>query len=255
MTVARAMCVGPGARRALIDGATGEVEVVLSRGAYVHLEPSDWLLLSGPGAPFGPLSLVVLGLEELYLRPGLRARVREGLLVLGEDAVSLERVRDRRAVGVGRSTADLTAIRSAAAAARSELPAPPAPLHDGIAALAAARPSDGVGLLAGLGEGLTPAGDDVLAGYAAARFALGAPVPLSPTAAGRSSALGLAYLRSAERGELPDVGADLLSAIVRGSVAAARAAVTPLRSWGATSGAALGWGIDAAAMQSTERSY
>ena len=44
MRVARALFAGPGARRALVDGSRGHVELVLSGGgAYVRLEPSDWL--------------------------------------------------------------------------------------------------------------------------------------------------------------------------------------------------------------------
>jgi Protein of unknown function (DUF2877) len=111
---------------------------------------------------------------------------------------------------------------------------PPGFLGRGITALAAGRVRDAVHAHAGLGEGLTPAGDDVLAGYAAARGALGAlgapegvalngSVPLSTLAAERSSALGLAYLRCAQRGELPDAGAQLLVAIRCGSVGAVQA--------------------------------
>jgi hypothetical protein len=76
-------------------------------------------------------------------------------------------------------------------------------------------------------------------------------VSLSAAAATRSSALGLAYLRCAERGELPEAGATLLSAIRRGSVADARTSAIRLRSWGETSGAALGWGINAAVAQAS----
>ena len=134
---------------------------------------------------------------------------------------------------------------------RRRLPSPPALLLPGLAALTVRRVREAVSLLAGLGEGLTPAGDDVLAGYAAARVTLAAPVAPSPAAAGRSSALGLAYLRSAERGELPEAGASLLRAICRGSVTAAQVSASRLRSWGHTSGAALGWGINAAVAQAT----
>jgi hypothetical protein len=252
VSVARAMFAGPGACRALVNGGRGEVEFVFSGGAYVRLGSSGWLLLSRPSAPFGPLSVAVEGLDRLDLRPGARARVTNNRLVLPAGSVTLERLRERSAapVGAGGSRlADLPAVQKAAAAAEKGLPTPAAPLLPGLSALLVARVREAVALLAGLGEGLTPAGDDVLAGYAAARVALAAPVTVSPTAASRSSGLGLAYLRCAERGELPEAGARLLSAICRGSVGAARASVTRLRSWGATSGAALGWGINAAVAQ------
>jgi hypothetical protein len=145
-------------------------------------------------------------------------------------------------------TAERGAIRAAAAAAQAALPTPPARLRPGLLALLGARVTGAIRLLAGLGDGLTPAGDDVLAGYAAARVALGAPVALSGAAAGRASGLGLAYLRCAERGELPDVAARVLAAICRGSAVEARVALPLLRAWGSSSGAALGWGINAAVM-------
>jgi hypothetical protein len=225
MSGARALFGGPGARRALVDGASGEVELVLGGGAYVRLAPADWILLSEPGAPFGPLSVAVDGLDRLELRPGAPAEVTHGRLLVGDRALSLERMRGRRCAGAFAGPAFGVPCDS--------LPAPPVPLGAGIAALAAGHVTDAVRLLAGLGDGLTPVGDDVLAGYAAARLALGAPVTpaLSTLASGRSSPLGLAYLRCAERGELPDA---------------------PLRSWGASSGIAIAWGMNAAVLQLTE---
>ena len=218
MSVARAMFAGPGARRALVDGARGEVEIVLQGGGgYVRLGSSGWVLLTEPGAPFGPLSVTVDALNRLELPPGAPAEVTRGWLFVGDSALSLERMRVRPCAVAG----------AGSSAACASLPPPPVQLQAGIAALAGARLTDAVQLLAGLGEGLTPAGDDVLAGYAAARFALGTPVAISPVAAGRVSPLGLAYLRCAERGELPG----------------------ELRSWGSTSGIALAWGMNAAVMQ------
>jgi Protein of unknown function (DUF2877) len=243
----RALFAGPGARRALIAGHEGTVELVLRRGACVRLG-SDWLALAAPRAPFGPLSVAVSELDRLELRPGAPALVTPGRLVLGGQPVSFDRLRERGTLAIP-VAANPTAVKAAAAAAQAALPTPPARLRPGLLALLAAREIGAVGLLAGLGDGLTPAGDDVLAGYAAARVALGkAPVALSGAASGRSSGLGLAYLRCAERGELPDVAARVLAAVCRGSVVEARAALGPLRSWGSSSGTALAWGINAAAM-------
>jgi hypothetical protein len=218
------MFAGPGARRALVDGARGEVEVVLhGGGGYVRLGSSDWVLLTRSDASFGPLSVVVDELDRLELQPGAPAQVVPGRLLVGDRVLSLERMRDRSSV----------AVDEASTTPPASLPAPPLPLEAGIAALAAGRVPDAVRLLAGLGDGLTPAGDDVLAGYAAAQLALGSPVApaVSTLASGRSSPLGLAYLRCAERGELPDA---------------------PLRSWGASSGIAIAWGMNAAVLQLTE---
>ena len=135
---------------------------------------------------------------------------------------------------------------AAVAAGRAALPPPSAPLLPGIALLEAGDLEAATAALAGHGDGLTPAGDDVLAGYAGARAAYGRPVSLSPLAQRRSSPLGLAYLRCAERGELPDAADALLRAILAGDVPAAARRARRLSAWGASSGAALLWGMAAA---------
>ena len=112
---------------------------------------------------------------------------------------------------------------------------------------AAAIADAAVAALAGRGEGLTPAGDDVLAGAAAWWHADGAAPRLGARAAARSSPLGLAYLRCAERGELPDAAARTLAAIRAGDAALAGRRARGLARWGASSGAAILWGVAAAA--------
>ncbi|MBV8999302.1 MAG: DUF2877 domain-containing protein [Solirubrobacterales bacterium] len=239
MSFVRALFCGPGAIRALARGRCGAVELVFDRCAYVRLD-SDWLLVAEPDLSFGPLSMAVAGFDRLDLELQLPVRVTSGRLVLGSQVVSLERMRKRggpSAIVLGTASA----IREACTAVA--LPDPAEALRHGLAALAAGRVLAAVRSLAGVGEGLTPAGDDVLAGYAAARAVCGAPVILSTEAAGRSSPVGLAYLRCAERGELPDVAARVLAAIRRGSPSEVAATVPALSTWGATSGIALGWGL------------
>jgi hypothetical protein len=254
----------PAAARALREGRRGVIELALSSGSYLRFGDA-WVLLAEPGAPFGPLTLAVDGASGLTPAPGSAASVTDRRLVIGGQAVSLLRMRVRRCValdrvawpgadGVGsagravacRADAAL-AVARAADAALAALPRPPAPLRPGIARLAAGDEPAAVRALAGLGEGLTPAGDDVLAGYAAWCRAAGARACVTPLASGRSSPLGLAYLRAAEHGELPDAAARLLVSIRRGSVPGVRSAIRRLRSWGASSGIALGWGIAAGA--------
>jgi hypothetical protein len=106
---------------------------------------------------------------------------------------------------------------------------------------------DAVRLLAGRGEGLTPAGDDGLAGYAGWAAATGATPELSALAAGRASPIGLAYLRCAERGELPAPAAATIAAVLAGDREAAARRARVLRRWGGSSGSALLWGIGAGA--------
>jgi hypothetical protein len=246
-TTARALFAGPGALRALRPGRTGVVELVLSRGAYVRAG-DDWLLLADPDAPFGPLSVAVAGLRRSTLRPGQPALVEPGRLRLGRQTVGLERLRERRTVrrpSRAAAAAEGAAAAEAAAAALAVTGGPPVGLVPGLRALRHGQTREGVRRLAGLGEGLTPAGDDALAGYAARRHATGAPVQLSALAASRSSPLGQAYLRCAERGELPEAGAAVLAAVLAGDRRAAATAAVALGDWGASSGAALLWGIEA----------
>jgi Protein of unknown function (DUF2877) len=232
---AHALFAAPGALRALRGGHRGgTVELVLSGGAYLRLE-EDWLLVTEPAAFFGPLSISVAGLERGALRPGQRVSLRGERLNIGNQGVSLERVREWR-----------PATRASdGGATPGPIEAPPIGLAAGLLALARGPLEEGVRLLAGRGDGLTPAGDDALAGYAAWRHSTGRPVAISGLAAGRSSPLGLAYLRCAERGELPGAGLALLAALRSGDPAAASAAARTLRGWGASSGAAMLWGIAA----------
>jgi hypothetical protein len=250
--MARALFAAPGACRVLrapVDTRTGTVEIVLRRGAYLSFG-ADWIALADVGAPFGPLSVAVRGIAELGLAPGMEVRTGDGRLVCGDAVLTLERMRERRTTPVEPgSIAGASAVLRAVGAADVELPPVPALLRAGVDAIATGSSRrEAVDLLAGLGDGLTPAGDDVLAGYAA-WLAVGEEeeARLSTLTVGRSSPLGLAYLRCAERGELPDAAAELLSAIHRGSASAVRDAIPGLCAWGANSGVALAWGLLAAA--------
>jgi hypothetical protein len=247
---ARALFAGPGAVRGLRPGGRGVVALVLRRGAYVRLG-SHWLFTAQPEVPFGPLSLSVVELKWDELRPGQAVHAEPGLLLLGDQPVSLERLRERRPPVPTRADhgGGATTVAAAVAAVKVAGP-PPRGLAAGLLALRRGRIRDGVRRLAGRGDGLTPAGDDVLTGYAAWSHSIGAPAPVSALAAERSSPLGHAYLRCAERGELPDAGAAMLAALHGGDPRAAASAALALRGWGASSGSALVWGMCAASATS-----
>ncbi|MDP1846813.1 MAG: DUF2877 domain-containing protein, partial [Solirubrobacteraceae bacterium] len=66
----------------------------------------------------------------------------------------------------------------------------------------------------------------------------------------RCAPLGREYLRCAERGELPEPAAAVLDAIRRADPSAAARRAARLADWGASSGAALLWGIAAGAAAS-----
>jgi hypothetical protein len=240
----RAVLAGPGAARALREGGRGRLEIALGTGGYARLDPGGWLLVTGPRAPVGPLSLLVAGLGTLRSQAGWAVRVEHGALDLGPHRIALDRLRVAAPPPLPPRAARLG---PAVAAVLAACPPPPPALADGIGALERGDGQRAVALLGGFGDGLTPAGDDVLAGYAAWCHAAGAPVKLSTLAAGRSSPIGLAYLRCAERGELPDGAAALLAALWTGDAGAVARRARALRAWGSSSGAALAWGLAAAA--------
>jgi len=236
----RAVVVGPGARRALRDGATGSVELAFGPGGYLRLD-GGWVLLAPARSPLGPLSALVAGLARGDLVPGDAAAVAGDVLVVGPLRIDLSRARDAPPACT-RSLA--TGWRAALAAALDVVAPAPAELAAGLDALALGDLAAGAASLAGRGDGLTPAGDDALAGFAAWRWALGAPAVIP---AERCAPLGCDYLRCAERGELPQPAATVLNAILAGDVAAAARRARGLATWGASSGAALLWGMAAGA--------
>jgi hypothetical protein len=294
---ARALRAGRGAGRALRAGGHGLVEIALGSGGYVRLGERR-ILVTGPRAPLGPLSLLVGGLPRAGLRPGWPAALEAGdgaaasgageggaASRAGDSAAALGRPRLASVLVIGPLRIALDAVREAPPppaepcrpgwrvalhAALAACPAPPAELHPGLTALAERRTAEAFRALAGRGEGLTPAGDDVLAGWSAWRWAQDASARApGPRAAGsrrtpgfdrwaraharRAAAdaccapLGLAYLTCAERGELPDPAARTLQAIRAGHGRAAARRARLLTAWGSSSGAALVWGMAAAA--------
>ena len=238
---------GPAAARVLADAERGRVELVLGTGAaYLRFGRDGWLLVSGPRAPLGPLSLLVDRIDELAGSvPGAAARVDGAALIVGDARVALSGLRVAPPVDCP-PLAYAASVDAALRAALASVPPPPAALAPGIAALEAGDPHAAVALLAGRGDGLTPAGDDVLAGYAGWQYSVGSPSALTHVATGRAAPIGLAYLRCAERGELPQPAAALLAAIRSGDAPTARRRARALGGWGSTSGAALLWGMAAA---------
>ncbi|MEA2141897.1 MAG: hypothetical protein QOI64_327 [Solirubrobacteraceae bacterium] len=240
----RAVVIGPGARRALRAGAGatagGTVEWAFGPGGYVCFG-EQYVLLAPARSPLGPLSILVAGLVRGDLVPGDPAAVSGGALLVGPLRIELGPAREPPPP---RAVAPAPGWEDALAAALSAVAPAPCELAPGLAALAAGDRTRAVGRLAGRGDGLTPAGDDALAGYAAWRWSCGAPVTLP---AARCAPLGRAYLRCAERGELPQPAADVLAAIRRADEPAAARRARSLSEWGASSGAALLWGIAAGA--------
>ncbi len=92
--------------------------------------------------------------------------------------------------------------------------------------------------LAGLGDGLTPAGDDWIMGCTLAAHILANPIAplLAITAAGRTTALSAAWLRAAARGECDERWHSLFDAILKDDEPANYAAAVKITQQGHTSG-------------------
>ncbi|MEA2686653.1 MAG: hypothetical protein QOE93_1848 [Actinomycetota bacterium] len=224
--------VGVGAVEALAGagGAPGRVVARFAKAAYVQV--GDGLVaVTRPGVARGPIHLVAAlpAGDEVVFDLG-RARVWRGPLP------------------------PPPALAASAGAIVTALAAAPASsLHDpvyaprmttALAALAGDDLDAVAAALGGLGPGLTPAGDDALAGILMARRARrGAVVEDDLVAVAdtvRTNALARAFLLWAGRGQCIEPVHDLL---MSDDVAGATRAVTALAAVGHSSGADLAWGL------------
>jgi len=226
----------------------------------------------------GPLNMVVEGEPGSFdcLEPGDSAELKDALLAAGRLEIDLssasiweprpdwEKLRDQREV-ITSQLAQLGDLAQNHAPAGSLLAlADRGPSHSGVphstfaavalAALESAKSlwqgwtggddqlrAAGTGL-AGLGGGLTPAGDDFLSGVMLWAW-LTHPEPdhlcqvLVQAAASRTTTLSAALLQAAARGECSAVWHSLLFALTQGSNDAISSAVHKVLAHGATSGA------------------
>ena len=217
--------------------ATGRVLAVLSAALHVDTGRPDspLLCIATPDAIRLPCAITVPRLPAV--RAGDLVRIGGGRIVLGSVEVTAARwVRPPRP-----RLTDVPRARDRAAALSSALP-PGLPI-DPTVGLAAQVPA-----LLGLGPGLTPAGDDVLAGALVALRAAADPAAdaLAAAVAGaeplaRTSTVSAALLGHAARGEcIPELAGLLAALDGRGSPAAA---VARLRAVGDSSGPALIAGV------------
>ena len=190
---------------AAIDGGlSGAVRLVTAGAAWVTTERGPRLLSADPRL-LGPLSVAVAPPGDLH--PGDRVRVE----VRGAPALSPRpparaagaRPGDRPDLGDGK-------------------------LMRGVELLGRGRVADAAAMLAGRGPGLTPSGDDVLAGYLLMSHALAvSDLCARRTAAmdalrGASAEPSLSIVDWAGRGESFAVAIRIRDAVLRGRPAAAR---------------------------------
>lgn len=242
-----ALWCGAGVVEAARPGFAGRVEGTFGDGFYVSGSPGEIFAVLGPRHWPGPLHLVA---EEMAVLPTVHERVwvTGGALVAGPVRVRLDGCRRWAPRLPERLRADPTAWCSVAGAADVELVpvwgAVTEDLRHGDLAAVFRR-------LAGRGAGLTPSGDDVLAGIAL----VGATDPDRREALAdlarraRTTRLSRAYLRWAAAGQSIQPAHALLDAAAAGDRAGMGRAARSLAAVGATSGQAL---VAGAALAATE---
>jgi hypothetical protein len=207
----------------LAAAADGPRPVLHASGTAIYVDLDGWCLgLVAASATRVPCALWST-LPDLGPLAGRPVVVRDGTLALGDDVVRIGRLVDPRATTVGRHE-DPRSAPGVRMTSGLDLP------DDG---RLTAEHVDG---LVGRGPGLTPLGDDVLAGWLATRAALGRPVATVTDAVrrrlGATTLLSATLLDCAIRGEvLPQLGAWLADPTATSTEA--------LLAVGATSGAGL----------------
>lgn len=238
---------GAGVLEAARPGFVGRVQGTFDDGFYVSGSAGEVFAVMGPRHWPGPLYLVAGRMAEL---PAVheRARVTDGTLVVGPVCVPLDGCRRWVPSLPERLKADPEAWHGLAAGVDIEL----APVWEAVTDdLRRGDLAAVFGRLAGRGPGLTPSGDDVLAGILLV-------LAMDPTCrrtlgrlagSARTTTLSRAYLRWAAAGQSIEPAHALLDAAAAGDPTAMVEAARSLAEVGATSGRALMAGMALAATE------
>jgi len=247
--------IGIDAARVLRVVGPGRVRAVFSRALYLDV-PGGLVALVGGHAPSGPLHLRVPVLPATA--PGAPVLVDSASLTIADSVYPLD-----APLWVPRlpPAASFAPLRSALARwLPDSLPA----LHVGPgglmglspAAVSALQRGDLLNLAAmigGRGPGLTPAGDDVLAGVLLVASALSPDADramlLDCARLAQTNDIARAFLGCAARGRSIQPAHELLAGLARGNHPAVNSAVRDLRRFGSSSGAALTYGIRVALLE------
>ncbi|HEX3620805.1 MAG TPA: DUF2877 domain-containing protein [Acidimicrobiales bacterium] len=242
--------LGLGARAILSSGGRGTVVAVYRRAAYLRL-PGGLFALTTTDVPSGPLH--ARGCAALdRLRRGDEAVVAGSVLRVGPISVDLDGARTWR----GEVLTPAALRRGATTALEVLAGAPPSALTDPVfeprlaqaaAALERAELAGVVEALAGVGPGLTPAGDDALAGILVVARAAGGNAAeaslVSLAARARTNDIARAFLSWAARGQSVAPVHAVLAAAAGLDVATATVALGRLLQYGHSSGADLALGL------------
>jgi hypothetical protein len=231
----------------------GRVRAVFEPAIYLDL-PGGLVVLTTPALPRGPLHVRVRRLP--VVSPGDVASVGDGALRIADQLFALA-----APVWAPRLPTP-AALAAARGVARAWLPsaAPvldvtglvPEVLPSGV--VAALRQADLAGLgalLGGRGPGLTPAGDDMLAGVLLVARAIRGELPAGGDLLRgvATNDIARAFLRCAVEGRCIEPAHDLLDALARADEGATDRALAALSRFGSSSGAALTYGIRAALLE------
>ncbi len=232
-------CAPPRVRDRLKAAPDGPVEVLHTGVHAVYLDVAGWCVgVVGPGAVQVPCALRVTDMRDtsrFFAHRPPTAYLVAGKLHIGGRVLSIGRLvgayvpplGDGAARKAGPVTVQATPPATVAGFVAEHLP------HGRVDAAAAER-------LLGRGDGLTPLGDDVLAGWLAMHRAAGVPTPDVDRVAGRARSrttlLSATLLDCARHGEVLPQYADWVRALGTGDEPAV---VEALHAVGATSGAGL----------------
>lgn len=253
----RATRVGAGVQAAVQAGGEGAVVAWFPRACYVSL-PGGLFATVADGVPIGPIH-AVLDSTPARTHPGASARVVDGDLEI--DGATIVLAGAQPWLGTLPSPAEVVSSADDVVAATedargSALLAEPYRnrAHRARDRLAAGALDEAARLLVGLGPGLTPSGDDALAGIVFALRATGGldaeSLTMGASEAGETGTISRGFLRWAARGQALEPAHDLLASAAIGDADRASRAARRTAAIGETSGAdfllGLRWGMEAA---------
>lgn len=266
MTHLAAISIAPAAGRWLEDRQTARVLHIFQRACNLVNESGEVLSLVTPALGNGPFALVIPETDlETHLSAAAAITIHGDLLTLGPLEIDFARAHlwqpqpnwpassaSSSLIGYTQSIVRLLSAEAPPDSLAALLYQPASTLDPRLAARARAAITDlaepstriaAAAALAGLGPGLTPAGDDFLVGFmhaawlrqpgvAAARCA-----PLAAAAAPRTHTLSRAWLDAAARGEAGEVWHTFLHALTGPAEQTVLAAARRILPTGHTSGA------------------
>ena len=241
-----ALELGLGAQEVLSVPGTGRVVGVYSKAAYLRL-PGGLVALTTFDVPSGPIhartstSLNGLKLDEKVVNTGSLLQAAPVLLMLSGARVWRGTVPDAAQLAAGLKVA-LDLLKSVSGSALDAVVSEKAR-----ALLAEGDLVGAASVLGGFGPGLTPAGDDCLAGILVIASALwdgaAAPTPMRLLEEIETNEISLAFLRCAARGQSIEPVHRFLELAAREDAGGASTALADLTRFGHSSGADLALGL------------